>query len=199
MDRWSPPSLIVPAFTSLISALFLVFGYKMPGDGIVKTLFIAIGVVLAGIAFFTGMDWLIYKFSIHFKNLNEYWNAPKLHFAEIIQMMNPKQLDLLEAGGVMRIRPGGKVEGRLHWLVATPELDLPLSWIYEYLDGCEESFPDFLPQHGLSDNLERHRRRAFTKMMTNSSWGIAEWAAGNQAAHWLLPNMGAVRDALGMS
>ena len=131
MDRWSPPSLIVPAFTSLISALFLVFGYKMPGDGIVKTSFLAIGVVLAGIAFFTGMDWLIYKFSIHFKNLNEYWNAPKLHFAEIIQMMNPKQLDLLEAGGVMRIRPGGKVEGRLHWLGATPGLDLPLSLVYE--------------------------------------------------------------------
>ena len=198
MDRWSPPSLMIPAISSFASAIFLVIGYRMPMDSFIRVLFIAAGAVLAGVACVTAIDWLIPRLIDYLARIREAWYAPTLKFAEVIAGMNIKQLDLMEAGGILKLRPGGKIEGRLHWLVSTPELDLPLLWIYEYLDGCEESFPDFLPQHGLSDNLERHRRRAFTKMMTNSSWGIAEWAAGNQAAHWLLPNMAAVRDALGM-
>src|SRR3990170_3439133 len=180
MFRETTP-LSYPVMAAIVSAFCWVVALRLPERFIfLRLMFQALGLIF------------------YLARIREAWYAPGLRYAEVIASMNIKQLDLMEAGGVMRIRPGGKIEGRLHWLISTPELDLPLSWIYEYLDGCEESFPDFLPQHGLSDNLERHRRRAFTKMMTNSSWGIAEWAAGNQAAHWLLPNMAAVRDALGM-
>ena len=198
MFRETTP-LSYPVMAAIVSAFCWVVALRLPERFIfLRLMFQALGLIFAVVTLVTGWDYFFPRLIDYLARIREAWYAPGLRYAEVIASMNIKQLDLMEAGGVMRIRPGGKVEGRLHWLVATPELDLPLSWIYEYLDGCEESFPDFLPQHGLSDNLERHRRRAFTKMMTNSSWGIAEWAAGNQAAHWLLPNMSAVRDALGM-
>ena len=63
---------------------------------------------------------------------------------------------------------------------------------------CEESFPILPVQHGLPDNTERARRRAFSNMMTNPDWGLAVWAAGNRACEWVVPNMASVYDALGL-
>lgn len=199
MFRETTP-LSYPVMSAIFSAFCWIVAMRLPERLMfLRLMFQALGLIFAVVTLVTGWDYFFPRLIDYLARMREAWYAPGLHYAEVIASMNIKQLELMEAGGVLKLRPGGKIEGRLHWLVATPELDLPLSWIYEYLALCEPLFPDLAPQHGLSDNVERHRRQAFTKLVCNPNWGIAEWSSGNRAANWLLPSMASVYDSLGMS
>ena len=125
------------------------------------------------------------------------WYSPQLDYARLVGRLRPDQIKVMEKGVPIRIRPHKFESGRLMWAIATPLTDLPLDWFYSFLDDCEQDFPEIPKQHGLSDDLDRQRIRAFTKMVCNPEWNIAEDARGNQRARWMLPSMDAVRAALG--
>lgn len=160
--------------------------------------------LLGGIALFFALwywlDWVLWRSGEHVQRMREAAYGPQLEMARIIQNLGPRQLEILQEGGYLSIYPARKlVDGRVHWMVKTPELDIPYAWICEYLNDCKESFPLLPVQHGLPDNTERARRRAFANLVASEEWGLAEWSRGNRACMWLVPNMAAVYDALGMS
>lgn len=130
------------------------------------------------------------------REMRQAWYAPTLQLAAAVATMGPRQLEVMQAGGVLKMRTNWS-DNRLNWFLVTPEIDIPMAWLYEYLELSEETFPAFPPQHGLSDNQERAYRRAFSKLMCNEDWGIATWARGNKAPEWLLPTMAAVWDVFG--
>jgi len=163
----------------------------------INIMFALFAFIAAGAAVIWLGDYLAYHIAWHIENMMVAWSAAQVRFAEAVAQMTPQQIDILEAGGVVKLRPGPGKPGQINWYIVTPEMDIPLWWVREFIDLCDGSFPDLPRQHGLPDNTERARRRAFTKMVCDDAWHIASWENGD-GAEWLLPNMAAVRDALGM-
>ena len=175
--------LTIPPYPSWLSWVRLLFGLFAGIAGITMVITLA--------------DYIFYRASWHIESVTLAWSSAQVRFAEAVARMSPQQLEILEAGGVVRLRPGPGEPGQINWMVVTPEMDIPLWWVREFVDLCEGSFPDLPRQHGLPDNVERARRRAFTKMVCAEPWHIASWENGD-GAEWLLPSMVSVRDALGM-
>ena len=184
MDRFSPPSLIVPVVLSLFAAIFLSLGYNMPPNSVIRTLFVAIGVVLSGAALFTGADWLIWKLGDHIKRLRESWYAPVLSLATAISIMNREQLALMGAVSPFRVEGRLSVNG-VQWWLHTIQGDIPYGWISGYLEKCALSYPQFEPQHGYSDTLNRDYIQWFTGLMVSNN--MAERSVGNRPARWTVP------------
>ncbi len=74
--------------------------------------------------------------------------------------------------------------GMIHKLYS-PMINIPFTWIADYLERCEKTYPAFIPQHGMPDSLQRDYVQAFTGQMINN--GLAEKPIGNRAARWILP------------
>lgn len=192
------PNLSRPIFASVLAALFYVFTIPPwpPALEGIRILFGLLAIIAGGAMVLTLVEYIYAKVVYYVEETTIAWSAAQVRFAEAVSRMTPKQIEILEQGGVLRIRPG-PLEGRLHWFIQTPLIDIPLWWVHEFMDLCETSFPHIPPQHGLPDNTERKYRQAFTKLMCDPTWNIASWENGN-GAEWLLPNMAAVRDALGV-
>ena len=189
----------MPILMSVLAVIFFTIALKARLPDSWRLLCVLLGVVCSIWAAVTGLDWALWRSGAHVQRLREFYYGPVLEMARIVQGLNARQLEVLEAGGMLTLQPGPHlVEGRVHWMVHTKEIDIPLIWMYEHLALCEEKFPLLPVQHGLSDNTERARRRAFNNMMTNQEWQLAVWAAGNQACEWVVPNMASVYDALGL-
>jgi len=197
--RMEEPRLRMPILMSVLAVIFFTVALKARLPDSWRLLCVLLGVVCSIWAAVTGLDWALWRSGAHVQRLREFYYGPVLEMARIVQGLNARQLEVLEAGGMLTLQPGPHlVEGRVHWMVHTKEIDIPLIWMYEHLALCEEKFPLLPVQHGLSDNTERARRRAFNNMMTNQEWQLAVWAAGNQACEWVVPNMASVYDALGL-
>src|SRR3972149_6490380 len=147
MDRFSPPSLIVPGVLSLFAAIFLSLGYNMPPNSVIRTLCVAIGVVLSGAALFTGADWLIWKLGDHIKRLRESWYAPVLSLATAISIMNREQLALMGAVSPFRVEGRLSVNG-VQWLLNISQVDIRYVKIKGDYWESELSYSQFEPQHG---------------------------------------------------
>ena len=197
--RMEEPRLRMPILMSILAVVCFTVALKARLPDSWRLLFVLLGVVCSIWAAVTGLDWALWRSGAHVQRLREFYYGPVLEMARIVQGLNARQLEVLEAGGMLTLHPGPHlVDGRVHWMVHTKEIDIPLIWMYEHLALCEEKFPLLPVQHGLSDNTERARRRAFNNMMTNQEWQLAVWAAGNQACEWVVPNMASVYDALGL-
>jgi len=195
------PKLSGAIIGSLVAAVCFTVALFLckPGGGL-RFLFVLLGGIALLYALFYALDWVLWRSGAHLMRIREAAYGPQLEMARIIQNLNSRQLDILNEGGYLTIYPARRlVDGRAHWMVKLPELDVPYVWIREYLDSCKDSFPLMPIQHGLPDNTERARRRAFARLVTSPEWDLAEWSVGSRACLWKMPTLSSVYDALGMS
>ncbi len=154
-----------------------------------------LGVIAALWAFVTGGDWLINRGIIHLKAAKEAWRGPDLTMASLIVSMDRDQLRLFERMGPFE-SIGYLGNTGMRWTLYTPMVNLPYTWIADYLERCEKSYPAFIPQHGMPDSLQRDYVQAFTGQMINN--GLAEKPIGSRPAKWILP-LDQVYEKLGLS
>src|SRR3990170_6511345 len=137
MFRETTP-LSYPVMAAIVSAFCWVVALRLPERFIfLRLMFQALGLIFAVVTLVTGWDYFFPRLIEYLARVREAWYSPGLRYAEVIASMNIKQLELMEAGGVFRIRPGGMIAGRMNWIIGTPEIDLELWWIREYLDACD--------------------------------------------------------------
>lgn len=184
MDRFTPPSLFPPMIASLLAAAFFALAKIEQLPDSARFLLTVVGIIFAGIAFVTGLDWLLYKVTLYIDQLRSAWNAPTIRLAESVARMNHEQLAMMGmiSPFVSEARMAG---GQVQWWLHTPLIDIPYGWVSEYLEACELSYPAMLPQHGKPDALNRDYIRSFTGLMVTN--GLAEPAKGNRPAQWRLP------------
>lgn len=126
------------------------------------------------------------------------WYAPANEQARVYASMTPAQMKLYESRGIVKVKGHyEKADNRFYFDLSTPSLDVPFDWITGFLEQCEVTFPEMPTQHGLPDNVERARRKAFTRWVCNPDWEIARLSRGATPAIWLLPNMGMVYQLFG--
>ena len=184
MDKYAPPSLFVPVIASLFAAaMFSLSRIQGFSDG-TRAFFVLIGVLCAGVAFVTGMNWLFYVGGQRLEELRSAWYAPTILLAEYVSRMNHEQILVYEQvspfRAVGRLTPGG-----MSWDLWTPGGDLPMGWVSNYLEQCQVSYPLLLAQHGLPDNLERDRRARLHALLVQN--GFAEPARGAHTVRLTVP------------
>lgn len=180
------PRLVGPIIGSLAAALcFWIGRYVIPEEyQVARVLFILVGGVCLFFALAGFLDWAIYKFGDHIRNVRESWYEPYIHLSDNIAMMNPQQLSMLENVGPFRLT-GRLVGGDMLFFLWTPGGDIPYDWVYKYLNSCQHIYPELIPQHGLPDSIKRDFIGRFTSLMVMN--GFAEPSLGNQSAKWKVP------------
>jgi len=182
---YNDPKLSTPVFAACFSAFFLWIAWKVKFPDWLQAVLVIIGVALALVAFVTGGDYLITKFERHLEGLRSAWFAPIIMIADKVERMTPAQLAFIQE--VVPLRMVGKfgVEDELSWWVSAPHGDVPLSFLGEYLEQCqEEGWETLVPQHGMSDSMEREYVKRIHELMF---WrGFATKPAGNMRAKWLV-------------
>ena len=186
MNRYDPPSLIPPIIASFLAAMCFSLARieRFPDE--MRALFVFLGAIAAVSAAATGFDWLMYKGAIWLEDIRSAWNAPTLRLAESVVAMNHDQLALMSMISPVQIElrtAGGYAE---YWL-RHPLSDacIPMGWVGSYLEACQLSYPDLLPQHGRPDAQNRDYIRWFTYLAVQNGWATA--AVGNKAARWNVP------------
>ena len=178
------PSLVTPIICSVIAAVaFSIARINGMPDG-PRGFFVFIGVVFALFAFVTGGDWLINRGIVYLRSAREAYYAPYTSFAREINAMSRDGLRALEAYTPLEGMGYLGTQG-IRWVLHTSTVDIPYSFITDYLEDCEGRFPYFIPQHGMPDALRRDYVQAFTGLMVNQ--GHAEPPLGNRPAKWNKP------------
>src|SRR3990172_5178524 len=155
--RQEEPGLTSPIVGSIAAAVCFTIALFLfrPGSGW-RFFFMALGGIALFWALWYWLDWMLWRSGAHVQRLREFYYGPQLEAMRLLDRMDPRKLDILEAGGILTLKPGPKlVDGHIHWLIKTDRMDIPLPWLYEYLELCEETFPKFPALHGLNDNTER--------------------------------------------
>lgn len=178
------PKLTSPVIASIVAAVCFSLAYKARLPESWKYLFILLGVLAALWAFVTGGDWLISRFVIYLQQFKEAWNAPQLKMAQYVSSMNRDQIRLFEQVGTFESISYLGSTGMRETLY-TPMGNIPFTWIIAYMQKCEPIYPNFIPQHGMPDNLQRDYVRWFTGLMINN--GMADKPSGNRPAKWSVP------------
>jgi hypothetical protein len=176
--------LTSPIIASIVAAICFTLAYKARLPEGWRYLFIFFGVIAALWAFVTGADWLISRLVIYIKQMRQAWFSPTLAIASTIASMNRDQLRLFERVGPFE-SIGYLGNTGMRWMLYTPMGEIPYSWITNYLDDCERSYPDLKPQHGMPDSLQRDYVRWFTGLMVNN--GLADKPVGSRPARWQVP------------
>jgi len=184
-----------PVIASIIAAIFFTLAYKARLPESWKYLFILFGVLAALWAFVTGGDWLISRLVFHIEKGKKAWNAPTLEMALYVSSMNRDQIRLFEHIGPFE-SIGYLGNSGMRWMLYTPVMNIPYTWITEYLEKCELRYPTLIPQHGMPDNLQRDYVQAFTNLMVQN--GMADKPMGNRPAIWKIP-ITEVYERLGLS
>ena len=183
MDRFSPPSLIVPVISAIFAAVFMALGYKMPADGAGRLLCVGIGVILLLVAFVTGGNWLWYNV-----NQRRIEGSVHLRYAQLVSIMNSKQLEMLSYISPFivhkRLMTKSGVVG-LEAYLETPQGLIPYDWLENYLIQCRETYPEMIPQHGKSDSLDRQYVRWLVKLLNDNE--LITPSIGNQPPKWRFP------------
>jgi hypothetical protein len=191
------PRLVGPIVGSFIALVcFFVGRYVIPDEyQTARVFFILVGGLALLWAVFGWADWLAYRFNAHLAETKKAFNAPMLAMAREINRMDRDKLRLFERVGPFE-SIGYLGNTGMRWTLHTPMVDIPYTWIADYLDRCESRYPAFIPQHGMPDSLQRDYVRAFTGLMVNNS--MAEKSVGNRPAAWVVP-IEEVYDRLGLS
>jgi len=184
MDRYDPPSLIPPIVASFLAAMCFSLARieRFPDE--MRALFVFLGAIAAVSAAATGIDWLMYKGAIWLEDIRSAWNAPQLRTLELVAGMSPAQLSyagMMSPFSVEARMAGGKVS----WWLHTPLGDIPYGWVSDYLESCQLTYPNMIPQHGQPDSLRRDYTRWFTALMVSNE--LATQAVGSKAAVWNVP------------
>ena len=191
------PRLIGPIVGSFIALVCFFLGrYVFPEEWqVARVFFILVGGFALLWAVFGWADWLAFRFGYHLERFRQAWTAPMLAIAREINAMDRDKVRLFE-----RIGPFESIgyigSTGMRWMLYTPMGNIPYTWITDYLDKCTPTYPKFIPQHGMPDNLQRDYVRWFTGLMINN--GMADKPAGNRPAKWSVP-IDQVYDKLGLS
>ena len=178
------PGVGTPLILSLISSICFVIAFKVKPNEPWSTLFAIAGTILALFAFVTGGDYLLWRLSDNVGRMREAWYRPLLSLASIVQHMTPQHLAYMEMVGPSKVT--GRMQGNeVKFYLWTPGGDIPYAWVSDYLERCEQEYPDFIPQHGMADVLERDYVQRFTDLMVHNMF--AQRASGNKPARWLIP------------
>jgi len=182
------PRLSTPVLMSFIAGILFFLAYRINPQSSFqegfKLLLILLAVLCALWAFVTGADYLIHRGTIHVNALRQAWNAPQLKMAQYVSSMNRDQIRLFEQVGTFESISYLGNTGMRETLY-TPMGNIPFTWIIAYMQQCEPGYPNFIPQHGMPDNLQRDYVRWFTGLMINN--GMAEKPIGNRPAKWIVP------------
>ena len=186
MDKYDIPSLLPPMIALLLASFCVAISRieRLPDE--MRVLFVLFAAILGTIGALTLWNWLAYRGAIWLEDIRSAWNAPTLRLAESVVSMNHEQLAIMSMLSPVQIElrtAGGYAE---YWL-RHPLSDacIPMGWVAKYLEDCQISYPDLLPQHGKSDALNRDYIRWFTYLAVQNGW--ATQAAGNKAARWNVP------------
>jgi hypothetical protein len=180
------PRLVGPIVGSFIALVCFFFGrYIIPEEwSEARVFFILVGGFALFWALFGWADWLAFRFGRHIGSVREAWNAPMLQMARYVSSMNRDQIRLFEQVGPFE-SIGYLGNTGMRWVLYTPVVNIPYTWIADYLEKCEPVYPKFIPQHGMPDSLQRDYVRAFTGLMVNNN--MAEKPIGNRPARWAVP------------
>jgi hypothetical protein len=130
------------------------------------------------------IDWAVFKFGGHVKMIREAWKSPQLDYARAVSSMNRDQLRVFEHTAVFESISYLGNTGRRDMLY-TPTMNIPFTFVAEYLNDCASTYPYLKPQHGMPDALKRDYVQAFTRLMVAN--GLADKPLGNKPAKWLRP------------
>ena len=182
------PRLSTPVLMSFIAGILFFLAYRINPQSSFqegfKLLLILLAVLCALWAFVTGADYLIHRGTIHVKALRQAWNAPRLETLRYVASMDREQIRLYEHIGPFESISYLGNTGMRH-TIYTPMGNIPYTWVIEYLQKCEPIYPNFIPQNGMPDNLQRDYVRWFTGLAINN--GMAEKPIGNRPAKWSVP------------
>ena len=183
------PRLVGPIVGSLVAVLCFVIGrYLVPDQyQAARSLIILFGGVALLFAVFGWADWLAYRVNAHLAAARRAWHGPTEYYRDLareIRLMDPRQLGVFEHIGPLEVR--GYLKGMsIYFALRTPTIDIPYTFIGEYLDQCGPLYPDLKSQHGIPDNRRRDYIAAFTREMVTN--GLANPPVGNRPATWKIP------------
>ena len=179
------PRLGPTVLASCVAAVCFAFAYKVKDlPDFFRFLLILFGAIALIMALFTAADWLVWRFNLRLKELREAWYRPQIWLVEWAGLLNDKQIDLINKIGPLNVT-GKFTSLGVKWYIHADRFDLPLEWVGEYLEQCQATYPNLVPQHGMTDSMERDFVQAFTGLMVRQ--GYAEPAVGNQSAKWTVP------------
>lgn len=184
------PRLVGPIVGSLVAFIcFIVGRYLIPEQyQAARLLFIGFGGISLLFAIFGWADWLAYRFNAHLKMARMAWYGPWEYYrdtAREIRLMRRDQLRVFEHIGPLEVQ--GYFKNRsLYFALQTSTIQIPWTWIGDYLAKCEPIYPDLRPQHGTGGNsIERDYIQAFTREMIAND--LADPPVGNRPATWRVP------------
>lgn len=189
------PRLIGPIVGSLAAVVCFVIGrYLIPEHyAAARSLIILVGGLALLFALFGWADWFAYRFNVHMKAARMGWFGPQEYYRDLareIRLMDRNQLRVFEHIGPLQVT--GYLKGMtLYFALHTPTVDIPFTFIADYLDRCAAMYPDLVPQHGMPDSLRRNYVDALTRELVSS--GLALPPKGNIPARWKVPFSEVVR------
>lgn len=180
------PRLIGPIISSMAAGIMFIIGrYVIPEDyQAARAVVIVIGGGMLLFAIFGWADWAAYRFNVHMRDGRRAWMGPLAHYEAIareIRLMDRNQLRAFEHLGPIEVK-GYIRNGSMFWALHTPTIDVPMSWVADYLESCILTWPEFKPTHGMPDSINRDYNQAFTKLMVASN--MAKDSRGNLPAKW---------------
>jgi hypothetical protein len=184
------PRLVGPIFGSMAALILFVVGrYVVPEQyQAARILLIGAGGVSLLFALFGWADWLVYRFNVHVKDGRLAWYGPWEYYrdtAREIRLMDPTQLRLFQHIGPLEVH--GYFKNRsIYFVLHTSTINIPWTWIGDYLSRCGAQWPDLVPQYGTSGgSIERDYIQAFTREMVAAE--LASPPVGNRPATWKVP------------
>jgi len=184
------PRLVGPIIGSLVAFVCFVVGrYLIPEQyTAARIMLIGLGGISLLFAIFGWADWLAYRFNAHVKGARMAWFGPWEYYrdtAREIRLMSRDQLRIFEHIGPLEVV--GYFKNRsLYFVLRTSTIDIPWTWIGDYLEKCGPIYPDLKPQHGTGGNsIERDYRQAFIREMVAND--LADPPVGNRPATWRVP------------
>ena len=177
--------LLQPTATSLITSVLYVLGTQVFAERLpqVGILFVLMGGVMFLVSAFAWADvagYLVERYRKAWYSTHD----TALQVSRELNRMDDKRLRVFEAIGPLEVR--GYVNNKtLYFTLRTPTIDIPWTWVMEYVEKCADSYPYLVVQHGTPDNRERDYIQAFTRVCITN--GLALRSHGNQPAKWLVP------------
>lgn len=177
--------LLQPTATSLITSVLYVLGTQVFAERLpqVGVLFVLMGGVMFLVSAFAWADvagYLVERYRKAWYSTHD----TALQVGRELNRMDDKRLRVFEAIGPLEVR--GYVNNKtLYFTLRTPTIDIPWTWVMEYVEKCASSYPYLVAQHGTTDSRERDYIQSFTRVCVTN--GLAARPNGNQPAKWLLP------------
>jgi hypothetical protein len=178
---YNDPKLGPPVIFSILSSFLLFVGWRVafPKEWEWFRLWLLmVGVILAGAAFWTGLDYLSLVLGHALERVRMGWITPQLRMAEIVSKMDAEQIKFMTeyrvVHGVVDVMPASlKFQYRTVWGDVDPD------WLSEFLETAFVDFPEMpAMRHNSEGTLWRTNHERFMKWM--EAWGLAERRVGKR-------------------